>query len=132
MTQNSCTLAGYLGNTPELRYTGNSVPVTNMRLGQSYVYHDAQKKEQRKTNWFTFVAYGPVAEIAKGFQKGDNIVLEGSLETREWEAGDGSKRKVFEVVAKNIGKLERSGDRNGTPVEADLKEEHHDASWPIR
>lgn len=132
MTQNSCTLAGYLGNTPELRYTGNSVPVTNMRLGQSYVYHDAQKKEQRKTNWFTVVAYGPVAEIAKGFQKGDNVVLEGSLETREWEAGDGSKRKVFEVVAKNIGKLERNGDRNGTPVEADSKEEHHDASWPIR
>lgn len=130
MTQNSCTLAGYLGNTPELRYTGNSVPVTNMRLGQSYVYHDAQNKEQRKTNWFTVVAYGSVAEIAKGFQKGDNIILEGSLETREWEATDGSKRKVFEVVAKNIGRLERNGDRNGTPVETDVKEEHHE--WPIR
>lgn len=114
MTLNDCKLAGYLGADAVLRYTGSGTPVVNLRLGQSYTYNDASKKEVRKTNWFAVVAYGPVAEIAKGFRKGDNVVLEGNLETREWTPQDGAKRRVTEVIARNIGKLERNGNQ-GAP-----------------
>jgi single-strand DNA-binding protein len=109
MTLNDCKLAGYLGANPELRFLPSGTPVVNLRLGQSYTYSDANKQEVRKTNWFGVVAYGAVAEIAKAFQKGDNVILEGNLETREWEATDRSKRRVVEVIARNIGKLERNG-----------------------
>jgi single-strand DNA-binding protein len=113
MTQNDCKLAGYLGADAQLRFLPSGTPVVAMRLGQSYSYTDQNKKEVRKTNWFSVVAYGPVAEIAKGFHKGDNVILEGNLETREWEGQDKSKRRVVEVIARNIGKLERTSQVNG-------------------
>lgn len=132
MTMNSCSLAGYLGKTPELRHTGNGVPVVSMRLGQSYSYHDAKTNtEQRKTNWFSVVGYGAVAEIAKTFQQGDNIVVDGQIEVREWEAADKGKRKVFEVIARNVGKLERNPDRNGAPQEPDGRDTGHDEDSPV-
>ena len=133
MTLNDCKLAGFIGSAPELRFLPSGVPVTNMRVGQSYVYTDAKQQSHRKTNWFSVVTYGPVAEIAKTFKKGDNIILDGQLETREWQGQDGSKRKVVEVIARNIGKLERAGDRNGAPEEADQHEEGQPSvdAWPI-
>lgn len=118
MTLNDCKLAGYLGADAVMRHTGSGVPVVNLRLGQSYSYTDSNKKEARKTNWFAVVAYGPVADIAKGFRKGDNVILEGNLETREWTPQDGSKRRVTEVIARNIGKLERNGS-HGAPEATD-------------
>lgn len=122
MTLNDTKLAGYLGADAVLRMTGQGTPVVNLRLGQSYTFVDANKQEVRKTNWFSVVAFGPVAEIAKGFRKGDNVILEGNLETREWTPADGSKRKVTEVIARNIGKLERNGN-HGTPEAADDADE---------
>lgn len=115
MTVNDCKLAGYLGADAEMRHTGGGTPVVNLRLGQSYTFTNAQKKAETKTNWFSVVAYGGVAEIAKEFRKGDNVILEGTLETREWTAKDNSKRRVTEVIARNIGKLERSKSPNGAP-----------------
>lgn len=126
MTLNDCKLAGYLGADAILRYTTTGTPVVSLRLGQSYGYTGPNKGEMRKTNWFAVVAYGPVAEIAKGFQKGDNIVLEGNLETREWTAQDKSTRRVVEVVARNIGKLERSASGTG-----EFTEDHDAEEAPL-
>ena len=53
MTLNDCKLAGFIGSAPELRFLPSGVPVTNMRVGQSYVYTDAKQQPHRKTNWFS-------------------------------------------------------------------------------
>ncbi len=125
MTLNDCKLAGFLGTDPEIRFMPSGVPVANLRLGQSYSYTDGKtKQEATRTNWFMVVCYGPVAEIAKRFHKGDNIILDGQLETREWTAQDQSKRRVTEVVAHNIGKLEK----NERPAEHESLEQDDD--WP--
>lgn len=127
MTLNDCKLAGFLGADPELRFMPSGVPVTNLRLGQSYQFTDNKtKQETTKTNWFMIVCYGPVAEIAKRFQKGDNIILDGQLETREWTAQDQSKRRVTEVVARNIGRLER----NERPSAQEVDGAEQDDDWP--
>jgi single-strand DNA-binding protein len=128
MTLNDCKLAGYLGAKPELRYLPSGTPVVNMRIGQSYNYTDQHKKDARKTNWFAVVAYGPVAEIARHYEQGDNIVLDGQLETREWTATDNSKRRVVEIVARNIGKLEKLPSAGLIPAEA---REGEDDDWPV-
>lgn len=125
MTVNDCKLAGYLGADAVVRHTGTGTPVVNLRLGQSFTYTDANKKPATKTNWFSVVAYAAVAEIAREYRKGDNVILEGTLETREWTGKDKSTRRVTEVIARNIGKLERSRAANGAPQHED--EDHEEA-----
>jgi single-strand DNA-binding protein len=126
MTMNDCKIAGYVGTTPELRFlpTKNATPVVSLRVGQSYTYTDQNKQLQRKTNWFSVVAYGAVANVAKAFVKGDNVVLDGQLEQREWQGKDGSKRQAVEIIAHNIAKLERVAGVvvDGAPEEDDKSE----------
>jgi single-strand DNA-binding protein len=128
MFMNDLKLAGYIGKTPELRHLPSGTPVTSFRLGQSYTYRDPANQKVEKTNWFTVVAYGPAAEIAKRFMTGDNVVLEGQLEQREWQANDGGKRSVLEVIARNVAKIEKSTERDGAPSEGDAS--HDDTPWP--
>jgi single-strand DNA-binding protein len=128
MFMNDIKLAGYVGKTPELRYLPSGTPVTSFRLGHSYSYTDQTSKKVEKTNWFTVVAYGPVADIAKRFATGDNVVLDGQLEQREWQGQDGHKRSVYEVIARNVAKLEKTGERNGAPEQGD--ESNDEAPWP--
>ena len=127
MTMNDVKLAGYVGGAPELRTLPNKAMTTvvSFRLGQSYSYTDQNKQAQRKTNWFSVVAYGPVAQIAKHFVQGDNVVIEGQLEQREWIAKDNSKRKVVEVIARNVARLERL---KGAPADGAPESDDHEAA----
>jgi single-strand DNA-binding protein len=49
------------------------------------------------------VAWGKLAEIASTIlHKGDRAYVEGRLQTRNWEAQDGSRRSKTEIVAENL------------------------------
>lgn len=92
---NSVELIGRFANTPELRQTGSGIPVTSFTLAvdRSGTYGD-----DKKTDWIDCVAWRSTAEfICKYFEKGSPIVVNGSIQTRNWEK-DGVKRKSIEVV----------------------------------
>ena len=136
MTMNSINLAGYVGKDATLRFLPSGTPVTSFRIGQTYRYTDGQNHAKEKTNWFTVVTYGPVAERAAAFRKGDNVVLEGELEQREWAAQDGSKRSVIEVIARNVACVQPSSaknEQNGAPAAADQEapDEHSQDPSPV-
>jgi single-stranded DNA-binding protein len=48
-----------------------------------------------------------LAESAKGLTKGTHVEVEGQLQSREYVSGE-TKRRVFEVRARSITKLEHS------------------------
>ena len=117
MQKNNIELAGFLGSKPVTRFLPSGTKVTNVRLAEGYRYLDAQKKEQEHTNWHAIVAYGRLADVVEQLNKGDNVLVGGTLQIREFTPADGSKRRVYEVIARTVAGIDRMS--NG---DADVKD----------
>lgn len=117
MQKNRMELAGYLAARPEIRYLPSGTPVANARLAEGYRFKDRNDQVQEHTNWHSVVFYGELSNIAIGFDKGDNIFVEGTLQTRKFTPKDGSQRTVYEVVAKSVYQILRSRLERETPSE---------------
>lgn len=102
MQKNRIEVAGYLAAKPEVRYLPSGTPVANARLAEGYRYTDRSNQQQQHTNWHSLVFYGDLADIAVTYDKGDNILVEGTLQTRKFTPRDGSPRTVHEVVARTV------------------------------
>ena len=107
MQKNKIELAGYLAARPEVRDLPSGTPVANARLAEGYRYNDRNGQVQEHTNWHSIVFYGELSEIALGFDKGDNVFVEGTLQTRKFTPRDGSQRTVYEVVARSAHQIAR-------------------------
>lgn len=121
---NKVMLIGNLAADPELRHTASGKYTTEIRLGVNRRGRDAG------CDWLSVVCWQTTAEtVCKYLHKGDKIAVSGRLQSRSYEAKDGGKRYVTEVVADEIEFLPRrsggdgGGDRSGgddfTPVQDD-------------
>ena len=98
MSINRVVLMGRLVRDPELRKTAQDISVVGFSIAVDKNYVKAG--EQREADFFDIVAWRQTAEfIAKYFHKGDMIAVDGQLQTRTYEAKDGSTRKVVEINA---------------------------------
>lgn len=98
---NVVAIMGRLVADPELRTTpaGQSVCSFRIACDRSYV----QQGQERQADFIDIVAWRQQAEfVSKYFQKGSLIAVEGSLQTRQYQDKQGSKRTAVEVVANNI------------------------------
>jgi single-strand DNA-binding protein len=110
-------LAGYLAAKPDVRYLPSGTPVANARLAEGYRYKDRNDELQEHTNWHSVLFYGELSQIAASFDKGDNVFVEGTLQTRKFTPRDGSQRTVYEVVARSVHQILRT--RNGQDAPSD-------------
>lgn len=112
---NKVILAGRLTAVPELKCTASGISVTAFSLAvDRFVGKDAEKK----TDFINIVAWRKTAEfITRYFEKGSPICIIGNIQTRSWEAQDGSKRYAAEVIADEARFVEskNSGQTNGAP-----------------
>lgn len=96
-------LMGRLGQDPELRYTPNGAAVANFSLATSEQWTDKTGQKQERTEWHRVVVWGKLAELCNQYlSKGRQAFVEGSLQTRAWDAKDGGKRYTTEIIARNI------------------------------
>lgn len=102
MQKNRIELAGYLADKPQVRYMPSGTPVANARMAEGYRYTDRNNQPQEHTNWHGLVFYGDLADIAVTYEKGENIFVEGTLQTRKFTPKDGSPRTVFEIIARSV------------------------------
>src|SRR3954470_18974743 len=124
MQKNRIELAGYLAAKPEVRYLPSGTPVANARLAEGYRYKDRNEQVQEHTNWHSIVFYGELSEIAVCFDKGDNVFVEGTLQTRKFTPRDGSQRTVYEIVARSAHQIvRRNGKEAASDNSPDAKEE---------
>ncbi len=106
---NKVMLIGRLGRDPEMRYTPSGRPVTTFSLATSRTWNTSEGERRTETEWFNIVAWGSLAEICKQFlNKGQQVYVEGRLQSRQWEDGEGIKHSVTEIVANEMIML---GDR---------------------
>ena len=108
---NRVVLMGRLVSDPELKTTASGISVTSFRIAvdRSYV----KQGEERKADFIDIVCWRQTAEfVCRYFGKGSMIAVEGQLQTRTYQAKDGSNRYVTEVVADNVSFTGERRDQN--------------------
>lgn len=107
---NSVMLLGRLGRDAETRQTTNSTVTSfSMATDRSVKRGDAWETE---TDWHNIVLWK--SNIDQFLVKGALIFVEGRLQTRSYDAKDGTKRYVTEVVAENVILLGADGSHTAT------------------
>ena len=96
---NKVILVGRLAQDPEVRYTATGKAVATFSLAVSRGVGQGQES----TDFIPIVSWEKLAEICgNNLTKGRRILVEGRLQIRSYEAQDGQKRRVAEVIAQNI------------------------------
>ena len=109
---NRVILMGRMVSDPELKSTPNGVSVTNFRIAVDRNY--VRSGEERKTDFIDIVCWRQTAEfVCRYFGKGAMIAVEGQLQTRTYQAKDGTNRYVVEVVADNVSFTGEKRDYSG-------------------
>lgn len=109
---NRVILMGRLVSDPELKTTGTGISVTSFRIAVDRNY--VKQGEERKADFFDIVCWRNTAEfVCRYFGKGSLIAVEGQLQSRTYQAKDGSNRYVVEVVADNVSFTGERRDNSG-------------------
>ena len=94
---NHVTLQGRITHDPELKTTTNGTSVCSFALAVDRDF--VRPGEERKADFINCVAWRKTAEfITRYFKKGEQIIVEGSIQVRSWEDNEGKKRYITEVV----------------------------------
>ncbi len=100
---NKVMIIGNLGRDPEMRYTPGGKPVTSFSLASSRMWVAADGQRREETEWFNVVTWGNLAEICQQhLAKGQQVYIEGRLQTRGWEDESGQRHFRTEVVANEM------------------------------
>jgi single-strand DNA-binding protein len=109
---NKVMVIGNVGRDPEMRYIPSGKPVTSFSVASSRSWMNSEGERREETEWFNVVAWGNLAEICKQhLRKGQQVYIEGRLQTRSWKDQDGRKRVRTELVVNEmivLGKREIS------------------------
>lgn len=97
---NKVMLIGNVGNMPTLKHTPSGVPVTSFRMATSSSRKDKDGNLIEITDWHSVVAWRHLAQIiTKIVNKGSRVYVEGRLQTREIDDGNGGRKEFVEIVA---------------------------------
>lgn len=108
---NKAILIGNVGKEPEIRKTQSGISVANFSLATS-----KKVKGEEKTEWHRIVAWDKLAEIIEKYvHKGDKVMIEGEIETRDYEK-DGQKVYTTEIRAGNMEMLGGKPEGNRSTV----------------
>ena len=107
---NRVLLIGNLTRDPELRYipSGQAVTTFTVAVNRTYMANTGEKKEE--VSFIRIVVWAKRAEVCHEYlKKGSPVFVEGRLQSRSWDAPDGTKRSTIEVIAQNVQFLGRGG-----------------------
>lgn len=114
---NQCFLIGNLTKDVELRTTQNGIANCAFTLAVNRRFKNAQGETE--TDFFNIVAWRQLAELcAKYLSKGRKCAVTGSIQNRSYQAQDGSKRYVTEIIAENVEFLSGQQKPEEKPPEA--------------
>lgn len=101
--KNKVHLVGNLGFDPEVREIAKGRKVARLSVATNESYKNASGERITDTQWHTVVAWGQTAAaLERLVRKGTGIALEGRLVHRSYQAKDGVKRFVTEIVVSDF------------------------------
>lgn len=129
---NKVQIIGNITKNPELKALPSGVKVSTISVATNRVWKDQNGSKQESVEFHDIIAFGKQAEtIAQYMTKGNQIFVEGRLQTRSWESSDGQKRYKTEIVLESF-----QFGNNKTQEKKEVKEEkvqdgvNQDISYP--
>lgn len=124
---NKCFLIGRLGGDPELKTTQSGIAVATFTIAV-----DNRFDKDKPPQWFNIVCWRNTAEfVSKYLSKGRKVAVEGSLQTRSYDAQDGSKRYVTEIIADSVEFCDSKPDGKAAAPKNDEFVPYDDESLPF-
>jgi single-strand DNA-binding protein len=121
---NKVMIIGNLGRDPEMRYTPSGKPVTTFSVATSRTWSTSDGEKREETEWFNVVAWSSLAEICKQYlSKGQQVYIEGRLQTRHWDDQEGNKHTSVEIVANEMIILSERRETGESSTEAESIDE---------
>ncbi|MCX6019240.1 MAG: single-stranded DNA-binding protein [Chloroflexi bacterium] len=97
---NKVMIIGQLGREPELRYTPGGKAVASFAVETKRDWTSPDGLRHEEAEWFNVVTWGPLAEICRQhLTRGQQIYVEGRLQTRGWDDTEGKRHYRTEIVA---------------------------------
>jgi single-strand DNA-binding protein len=111
---NKVMLMGRLTRDPEVRFTPQGTPVTELGIAVNRVWFDQNRNKQEETTFVDVTAWDKQAQtIGKYLHKGSPIYVEGRLHLSTWETKEGEKRSKLRVRLENFQFLDSQSARGG-------------------
>ncbi len=115
MYLNKAIIIGNLTRDPEMRALPSGIKVTSFSLATNRVWKDQTGAKKEQADFHNVVVFGRQAETAAQYlRKGASVLVEGRMQTRSWDAQDGTKKYRTEVVADRIQFGPRGGGAPGS------------------
>lgn len=109
--------AGRLTKDPEVRYTQSGKAVCGFTVACNRRH--AKDSNQPTADFVSCVAWEKTAEIIGQYcHKGSKVAVEGPIQTRSYDAQDGSKRYVTEVIVREIDLMDSKPAAGGSQAAA--------------
>jgi len=140
MYLNKVFLIGNLTRDPELKALPTGTKVASIALATNRSWKDAQGAKKESVEYHNVVAFARQAEVlAQYMKKGSSIYVEGRIQTRSWDAQDGTKKYRTEIVLENFQFGPKAGGAMGAtpsstpskgPTDADAKPDLDTVEYP--
>lgn len=133
MSVNKVILLGRVGNDPEVKFmpSGNAVVNLSIATNRKFKNQDSGSYED-KTEWHRVVFFNKPAEtIGQYVRKGQQLYVEGRLQTRKWQDKDGNDRWTTEILGNQLTMLgsrassENSSQESGTTSDTPFPDEEN-------
>lgn len=120
---NKVILTGNLTKDPECQTTASGISVCKFSLAVNRKYKN--DKNEYETDFINCVAWRATADfVSKYLRKGNKIGVIGSIQTRSYDANDGTRRYVTEVIVDEVESYTPKSENEGKPkTEASAKQE---------
>jgi single-strand DNA-binding protein len=103
MNLNKAFILGRLTADPQVRSTQTGQQVASFSVATNRVWYNQERQKQEEVEYHNIVVWGRQAEVADKFlKKGQLVLIEGRIQTRDWQGKDGQKRRSTEVIAERI------------------------------
>ena len=99
LTVNRATLVGHAGRDPEIRAPKGGKRTATFSLATAEKWTDREGRPAEATEWHRVVVYGASVEIVETMlKKGDPVMVEGRIATRQYMDREGTERSLTEIV----------------------------------
>lgn len=119
MNFNKAIILGNLTKDPEARTLPSGQPVVNFGIATNRITKDQTGNKKEFVEFHNIVVFGKLADICSRYlTKGQNVLIEGRIQTRSWQGQDGAKKYRTEIIAENMQMGPRVGERSQAPAAA--------------
>ena len=99
LNMNRVTLLGHAGRDPEIRDLRNGGKAATFTLATTGKWKDREGEPAEATEWHRIAVYGPTVGVVETMlKKGDAVLVEGRLTTRQYRDKEDVSRTVTEIV----------------------------------